>query len=76
MKLNKGKRKVLPLGKNHLTDLHTAGAIWLESSFSEKNLGVQVDSKPTMSQQCTLTAKKENRILAVLGRMLPADQNT
>lgn len=40
--------------------------IILESSFTDKNLGVVVDSKVTMSQQCTLTAKAANDILGCI----------
>lgn len=37
-----------------------------ESSFTDKNLGVVVESKVTMSQQCTLTAKAANDILGCI----------
>jgi len=74
MKLNEEKGKVLPLIRNNLRDLYTMGANLLESSFTEKDLGVLMDSKLTVSQQYTLTAKKVNSILAVLGTVLPADQ--
>ncbi|KAK4822209.1 hypothetical protein QYF61_011850 [Mycteria americana] len=73
MKFNKGKVKVVPLVRNNLRDLYTMEANQLESSFAEKALGVLVDNKLTMNQQCTLTAKKANSILVVLGGVLSAD---
>lgn len=55
---SKGKRKVLHLGKNNLRHQYMLGANQMESSSAEKNLGVLVDTKLMMNQQCTLAAKK------------------
>ncbi|KAK4829413.1 hypothetical protein QYF61_003977 [Mycteria americana] len=66
-KFNKGKCKVLHLGRNSLMYQHRLGANHLESSFAEKALGVLVDTKLNMSQQCALAAKA-NSILGYIRR--------
>ncbi|PKU49480.1 hypothetical protein llap_189 [Limosa lapponica baueri] len=72
MKLSKGKREVLPLGRSNLRDLYTTEANQLESSFAEEDLEVLVGNKLTISQKCILAAKKANSFVVMLGGVLPA----
>uniref|UniRef100_A0A803T6I5 Reverse transcriptase domain-containing protein n=1 Tax=Anolis carolinensis TaxID=28377 RepID=A0A803T6I5_ANOCA len=68
MKFNRDKCKILHFGRKNGNQRYRMGDAWLDSSVCEKDLGVLVDNKLNMSQQCDAAAKKANGILACINR--------
>ncbi|PKU43698.1 rna-directed dna polymerase from mobile element jockey-like [Limosa lapponica baueri] len=66
MKFNKGKCRVLHLGRDNAVPQYRLGVDLLDSSCAESNLGVLMDNKLTMMQQCALVAKNANGLLGCI----------
>uniref|UniRef100_A0A674KBD5 Reverse transcriptase domain-containing protein n=1 Tax=Terrapene triunguis TaxID=2587831 RepID=A0A674KBD5_9SAUR len=66
MKFHSEKCKVMHLGMNNKNFSYKLGTHRLEATEEEKDLGVLIDRRMTMSRQCDMAVKKANAILGCI----------
>jgi len=71
MKFKKYRCQTLLLGQRNARDQYKLGEQWLESSPAERSLGVLVDSRLNVSQQCGPAAQRASPILGFINHSIP-----
>lgn len=68
MKLQKGQSKFLPLGRTNAGEQDMVLSDRVAGSFAKQDLVLLLESKLTMSQQCSLAAKEATRLQEGMGK--------
>ncbi|TRZ19202.1 hypothetical protein HGM15179_007875 [Zosterops borbonicus] len=68
--IKKTKCKMLDMGADHLQYQYRIRIEWAESSPEEKDLGILVDEKLNITQQCVLAAQNANCTLGCMKRVM------
>lgn len=70
MKINKTKCKVLDVSGDHLQYQHRIRIAWIERSPEEMDLGILVDEKLNVTQQCVLATENTSCTLGCMKRVM------
>ena len=72
MRFNKGKSRVLHLGRNNYMRQYRLQVDLLERSAAEKDLGVLVYNRLAIRHQCPCMAKNTNGVLQYIKKSVPS----